>query len=114
MSDETQNAETGTETQAETNVAETTAPAKPKKTEAEVKAAANAAAQKHRANVKNKGLVALQQWVPGSRRDLLREWLKLATAKHAAGDEAFFEALAAQLPKEEPASTDGAITESNA
>lgn len=86
--------------------------AKPKKTEAEIRAAANEAAQKHRAKVKQSGKVALQQWVPSARRDLLREFLKLATARHEAGDEAFFENLAAQLPKDESASTDG--TESNA
>lgn len=104
MSDETQNTET--------NVTEAV-PAKPKKTEAEIKAAANAAAQKHRANVKNSGKVALQQWVPNARRDLLREFLKLATARHEAGDEAFFENIKAQLVAYAPAELEAAGTETN-
>lgn len=104
MSDEIQNVET--------NAAEAV-PAKPKKTEAEIKAAANAAAQKHRANVKSSGMVALQQWVPGSRRDQLREFLKLATSRHKAGDEAFFENISAQLVAYSPAEPETAGTETN-
>jgi len=100
------------ETNVETNTAEAV-PAKPKKTEAEIKAAANAAAQKHRANVKNSGKVALQQWVPSARRDLLREFLKLATARHEAGDEAFFENIQAQLTAYAPAEPEATGTETN-
>jgi hypothetical protein len=87
--------------------------ARPKKTEAEIKAAANAAAQKHRANIKHSGKVALQQWVPNVRRDLLREWLKLATARHEAGDEAFFENIRAQLIAYTPDEPEAASTETN-
>lgn len=100
------------ETNVETNTAATEV-AKPKKTEAEIKAAANEAAQKHRANVKNSGKVALQRWVPSARRDLLREFLKLATTRHEAGDEAFFENIKAQLAAYAPAEPEAAGTETN-
>lgn len=86
-----------TEVQAETNETVEQAAARVAKTEAEKKAAANEAAQKHRAKVKGAGRVALQQWVPTARRDLLRKFLKLASSRHEAGDEAFFENLNAQL-----------------
>ena len=99
------------ETNVETNT--NTDTAKPKKTEAEIKAAANEAAQKHRAKVKNSGKVALQQWVPNVRRDLLREFLKLATARHEAGDEAFFENIQAQLVAYAPAEPETAGAETN-
>lgn len=64
-----------------TNETETKAP----KSAEEKRAAANTAAQKTRAKIKEKGRVALQQWVPESARDDLREFLKLAVPQFEAG-----------------------------